>query len=34
MLVDRYVDGEKEFAGLLADIGARTGRHAERRSVA
>ncbi|MBA2254237.1 MAG: cytochrome c biogenesis protein ResB [Chloroflexi bacterium] len=31
MLADRYVDAEKEFGALLADIGARTGRHAERR---
>ena len=33
MLADRYVDAEKEFGALLADIGARTGRHAERRAT-
>lgn len=31
MLADRYVDASREFGSLLADIGARTGRHAERR---
>jgi len=33
MLADRYVDAPREFGQMLADIGARTGRHAERREA-
>jgi cytochrome c biogenesis protein ResB len=33
MLADRYVDASREFGALLADIGARTGRHPERQQT-
>ncbi len=33
MLTDRYVDAEREFAGLLEDLSARSGRRPERANV-
>jgi cytochrome c biogenesis protein len=33
LLADRYVDASREFGSLLADIGARTGRHPERQEL-
>jgi len=33
LVADRYVDASREFATLLADIGARTGRHPEQREA-